>query len=553
MLATSRKRHLLRIVVPAYPAFNIYSSIAKITTALGPVCVASAASELEGWDVEVIDENNLGKYGPRHPAGGADHERLQNDRPADVVGLYGGLTSTIPQLYRIARFYQDQGVVTIAGGQHFAEENMAEALSSGVDYVVRGEAEETIKELLRALTDERPRDEIRGIAFRRDGQTVCTPAREPLAEFDQLPLPDFSLVRYATIRIYPVERIRGCGMECEFCTVKGRPRCASPERLLGQISRLVETVNARHFFIVDDLFGQQREDTIRFCERLRDYQEQVGTRLRITVQIRLDKARDAELLHVMRRAGIAVVAIGFESPIEQDLQAMNKHIRAADMLAYVRTFRKLGFLIHGMFIFGYPTQSGPTFDMPAPERVKHFKRFIHQARIDTVQVLLPVPLPGTAFRRRLETQNRIYPLEVLGWEYYDGSFPLFEPDAPMSAEQMQRSARHIMGYFYRFHYMFLVALEILSFPSVVFFLHNLRQGWARWHRSWRNYLMRFGGWVIMRQWMSQVDRDGFARKLRQARARLVTRRDPAAPRIPIRALAKQADPGREQTVIQRGP
>ena len=57
-------RHRLRIVVPAFPAFNIYSRIAMKTTALGPVCVATAVHEIEGWDAEVIDENNLGRYGP---------------------------------------------------------------------------------------------------------------------------------------------------------------------------------------------------------------------------------------------------------------------------------------------------------------------------------------------------------------------------------------------------------------------------------------------------------------------------------------------------------
>ena len=98
MLDSSKKRHRLRIIIPAYPAFNIYSRIAKGTTALGPVCVASAANEMEGWDVEVIDENNLRRYGPKSPSGGADHEFLQKIRPADVVGLYGGLTSTIPRL-----------------------------------------------------------------------------------------------------------------------------------------------------------------------------------------------------------------------------------------------------------------------------------------------------------------------------------------------------------------------------------------------------------------------------------------------------------------------
>lgn len=89
-MSKDRKRFRLRIIIPAYPAFNIYSYIANKTTALGPVCVASAANEMEGWDVEVIDENNLRRYGPRSDFVGADHEFLQSLRPADVVGFYGG-------------------------------------------------------------------------------------------------------------------------------------------------------------------------------------------------------------------------------------------------------------------------------------------------------------------------------------------------------------------------------------------------------------------------------------------------------------------------------
>ena len=78
MLDTSKKRHRLRIVVPAYPAFNIYSGIAKRTTALGPVCIATVANKLENWDVEVIDENNLRRYGPQESLGGANHQFLQS-------------------------------------------------------------------------------------------------------------------------------------------------------------------------------------------------------------------------------------------------------------------------------------------------------------------------------------------------------------------------------------------------------------------------------------------------------------------------------------------
>lgn len=301
MFSTSQKRYRFRIIIPAYPAFNIYSSIAKKTTALGPVCIASVVNEMEGWDVEVVDENNLRLYGPKSESGGADHQFLQRERPADVVGLYGGLTSTIPRLYKIARFYKEKGVITVAGGQHFVEDNITEALYSSVDYVVIGEGEETIKEILMALEEKRDINQVKGIAYLKGGEVILTEPREPITDFDKLPHPDFSLVRYAKLKLYPVGRIRGCGMDCEFCTVKGKPRCASVERLLEDIQFLLETNDARHFFIVDDLFGQYRDETIRFCNMLRDYQKNVGRRLDLTVQTRLDKAKDSELLSAMRQ------------------------------------------------------------------------------------------------------------------------------------------------------------------------------------------------------------------------------------------------------------
>ena len=85
------RRARLRIICPAYPAFNIYSRVAEVMTAMGPVCVATAVHEVQGWDVEVIDENNY-RRGPEDAAGKPDHRALQQIRPADVVGFYGGFS-----------------------------------------------------------------------------------------------------------------------------------------------------------------------------------------------------------------------------------------------------------------------------------------------------------------------------------------------------------------------------------------------------------------------------------------------------------------------------
>lgn len=76
-------------------------------------------------------------------------------------------------------------------------------------------------------------------------------------------------------------------MDREFCTVKGHPRVDSPERMLEAIRLLVETKGAKHFFVIDDLFGQDREGTLHFCKILKQYQDETSRRLDFVVQIRL--------------------------------------------------------------------------------------------------------------------------------------------------------------------------------------------------------------------------------------------------------------------------
>jgi radical SAM superfamily enzyme YgiQ (UPF0313 family) len=520
-LGPSKQRQRFRVVIPAYPAFNVYSAIARKTSALGPIYVATVASKMAGWTVEVIDENNYRRLGPKDRSGRPDHGMLQKIRHADFVGFYGGLTSTIPRVYELAAFYKSQGVTTIAGGQHFVQENIKEALDNGVDFVVIGEGEETIIELLDALGRDRDPATIAGIAFVRDGRLIQTADRPPLTDFDKLPLPDFSLLRYAKIKVYPISWVRGCGMNCEFCTVKGKARCPAPEYVLEQMAALLERQNARHFFIVDDLFGQNRIATLYLCRLLEEYRKAVGIRMDITVQIRLEKARDTELLQAMRRAGINTIAIGFESPIPEELAAMKKKVKPEEMLAMTRLFHKAGFLVHGMFIFGYPLPAHASLSITTQERVRRFRKFIRKAGIDTVQILLPVPLPGTELTRRLAAQNRILPRDCVGWEYYDGNFPLFQPDEPLTPEEMQTAIRNIMGRFYRFRHVFMIALNILVFPAMVLSLYNIRLGWRKWYRSWRNQLMRFTGWIILRKWTSEFRKGDFSRKLAQAKEQLL--------------------------------
>ncbi len=514
------------MVCPAYPAFNIYSRPARVMTAMGPVCIATTVHDIPGWDAEIIDENNY-RSGIRADDGHPDHEAIQESRPAKVVGLYGGLTSTIPRLLKLAQRYKAMGVMTVAGGAHFVDRNVEPALRGGVDVVVLGEGERTIAELLECIDSDGDLADVKGIAFLRDDEVVITPSREPICDFDELPIPDFSLLRDARMKYYPVSGTRGCCMNCEFCSVKGKPRFATADRMFQQFASIHEKHGGRVFFIVDDLFGQNRAETIRLCNMLRDYQRSRGVRFTITVQIRLDKARDAELLTAMREAGVGILAIGFESPIPQELEAMNKELKPQDMLDLVKLYQKAKFRIHGMFIFGYPMREGHEFHMPADERVKYFRRFLGKAKLDTVQVLQPIPILGTELYDRLDAQNRIFSLDDVGLEYYDGNFPVTIPDAPMTAEQVQAGAHQVMGHFYHPRTLLKLAGSLLAFPAIALRLDSFRAGWSGWKRRWKRNLYRAGGWLLLRQWTSAFRRDGFTRKLRRAEKSLRSRGDQA--------------------------
>lgn len=511
---------LFRMIAPVFPALNIYSRIAGTTTALGPLCVATAARRAPPWQVEVIDENNYRRPGPRDANGLPDHELLQVLRPARCVGFYGGLSSTIPRLYALAAHYRASGAVTVAGGHHFVGDTVREALAHGVDYVVLGEGEETIIELLNVLRNGGDTAGIKGLAFLRDGHLIQTPERPPLENLAAWPAPDFSLLRHAHVSLFPVAWSRGCAMACEFCAVKGRPRALPVENVVRQIAHLHETFGARHIFIVDDLFGQLRAETLRLCRLLRDYRKAVGLRLDLTVQIRLDRATDTELLHAMHEAGVATVCIGFESPIAEELAAMDKRTRADDMRRLARRYHEAGFAVHGMFIFGYPLLKGARFELPIDERIRQFKRFIRQSRMDTIQVLLPVPLPGTELTRRLHAAGRIFSRDDIGWEYYDGNFPLFTPDPPLTPETMQRAVMHIMGRFYRFRSCFAFLINLLLFPAMLTIFWDFASAWGRWQRRWRNTRIRFGGWLTIQRWRAQVRRARFGRSLSPAQTTL---------------------------------
>jgi len=460
-------RPLFRIVIPRMPYPNVFSHIAM--PPIGILHIATAV-KLDGrWDVEVIDEMNWRHGTPRHRLALdsiADHRDLQKRRPAQAVGFYGSLTATVPRLFQLAKFYKNLGLPTVAGGAH-VDALPEEALGEGIGIVVHGEGELTVVDILRAFSRKKKLSDVRGISFvNEDGNISRTEDRKPVCDLNELPIPmlETMVEIRRSISIIPFERTRGCNFNCEFCIVHDRfgpSRAASPKRVASEIEQRVDE-GYRTFFCVDDNFTQGRDSTIELCKMIQDIQKRKKCRLEFTVQVRSSVGRDRELMTALRAAGVNILAIGLESPISEELEGMSKHQTPEQIERDVRNLRNHGFMIHGMFIFGYPLEDTvAAARLTLRERADKYIDFIRRTAIDTIQVMKPVPVPGSRLAQRLKEQGRILPLKLVGWDKYDGSYLTFLPDAGTSAAELQKQATRILQRFYN-------PFNFLRFPILVF-------------------------------------------------------------------------------------
>jgi radical SAM superfamily enzyme YgiQ (UPF0313 family) len=331
--------------------------------------------------------------------------------------------------------------------------------------------------------------------------------RNEMGDLDNLPYPDFGLLRHTRLKVYPIGRTRGCGFNCEFCSVKGGVHSASGRHLFNTVKWLVETRGARRFFIVDDRLEEDLPGTIEF---LRLIAQRYGNSLEFTVQVRLATGDDSELIELMASAGVKTLCIGYESPIEGDLKAMHKGILPAKMLELTRALGKR-FWIHAMFIFGYPTPQ--VSDVNAQQMEWCYKAFIRKMlrvckRGLSIQILKPVPAIGTDLHRRLANEGRLFPLEILPWEYYDGNFVCFMPKN-MTLQELQEIPMGIMRWFYSPLLFPRVCLRIIAFP-----LHYLIRGWLSWRRGWYKDIVRYAGSFLVQRWHREDYSDQLTQSLR---------------------------------------
>ena len=360
---------------------------------------------------------------------------------SDVVCI-STITSTAPKAYSIGKRLKALDIPVIMGGAH--PTFMPDEALDYADFVIRGEGDHSLVELIACLEKGTPAlTGIKGLSYRdKDGRNVHNPSPEFIQDLDSLPLPDFSLVhKWDTSNTYPVSTSRGCPFDCSFCSVIrmfGRKyRFKSVETALTEL-RYAASVSSATKFIVDDNFAANK---MRTREILRGMIAE-GIRTPWAAQVRTDVAGDAELLRLMADSGCHTLHIGFESVNPATLEAYNKKQSRDDIINCIKTVRDHGIHIHGMFVLGADTDDIGT--------IRDTVDFAVKLGIDTVQVLILTPLPGTPLFQDMLQSGRLLHTD---WSKYDVQHVVFRPRL-MSPSTLQIETLRSMGRFYSWKYIF---------------------------------------------------------------------------------------------------
>jgi radical SAM superfamily enzyme YgiQ (UPF0313 family) len=401
------------LVNPPYPVDDFPSP---------PLGLMSLGAYLEsnGYDV-MIDDLVVNSFSRERA------ERIATEFRPGFIGITGA-TMNIKKSLEALSLYREllPGAVTIAGGPHVTFD--AEAVLRDnplLDFVVRGEGELALEELLGAVRGNRDYSKIDGLSFRRGKAIIHNRAREFITDINILPTPDLRLVELGKYRALnlPVNMTtsRGCPHRCIFCSgnrmVGNRVRYFHTERVVDEFQSLAET-GPLQINIADDLFTANRKRCMEICSEIlkrRIIQEW-------TAFARVDTVSE-ELLWLMKKAGCTTLCFGIESGNQEILDRAKKKTNLKMCRDAADISRKTGIRFMAAYILGLPGET--------PETVKRTLEF-SRSLSDAYGYHILAPFPGSEVREKAREYGiRIFTSD---WDLYDAKHPVSEPVGLEAAE-----------------------------------------------------------------------------------------------------------------------
>jgi len=386
-------------IEPKAPNLHIYSQFKLPRLGL---YILSALMKKRGWEADVIYE---------------EKEKIDYSgfECVDLVGI-STITSTAPRAYKIADRIRNTGTPVLMGGPHVTF--LSEEALNHADFVIRGEGENALMSFIDTWEGDRDYSCVPNLSYRVNGKSFHNPKGSVLQELDEIPFPDFGSTYMVDSpkkrQTIPVQTSRGCPYNCEFCSVTGmfgrKYRFRSTQNIIKELHAYNQKRN--HVFFYDDNFAANRKRLKILLEAMINE----NFKFDWSTQVRVDIAKQEDLLKLMYKAGCRVLYIGLESVNPNSLTSMNKNQTFEEIKNAVKVIQKHRIRIHGMFVYGFDDDDWKT--------VQKTIKFAKRTGISSSQFLILTPLPGSQFYKRIVSQGRLI---FKDWSLYDAHHVVFRP------------------------------------------------------------------------------------------------------------------------------
>ncbi|HEY4678529.1 MAG TPA: radical SAM protein [Candidatus Angelobacter sp.] len=345
---------------------------ARIMGELAPVGVLSLAAVLEakGLQPAVVDLNRVYYEWLRDSnIDKADFCSFAGSylaaRDFDFFG-FSTVCSSYPLTLRIAAAVKrahPKSAVVLGGPQASVVDIATMRAYPFIDLVVRGEAEQTLPDLVDALAGNKTLEAIPGITFRNEnGEIVRNPAAPLVADLDALPFPAFHLfpdVRHC--RHFPLELGRGCPFSCTFCSTndffRRNFRLKSPAQMVADMRRVKQTYGINSFELVHDMFTVDRKRVVAFCEALLESKRNDPEDDFIWGCSARTDCVDEELIELMSKAGCRGIFFGIETGSKRMQKIIDKGLELNDSAKRVRSCDKFKINTAVSLMAGFPDET----------------------------------------------------------------------------------------------------------------------------------------------------------------------------------------------------
>ena len=338
---------------------------------------------------------------------------IENDKPDYLVIYDDGfnyltkmcLTNMREAAFKMAEFARGKGIKVIMSGSDAAD-HFEKYLNHGVDFVVIGEGEITLKELITSLEKgDSNFGQIDGIAYKDGDKVTRTTPRQIVKDLDSFPMPAWDLIDIESYKKIWIEShgyfslniatTRGCPFKCNWCAKPiygNRYNSRSPQKVAEEIEYLQQNYDTSYFWMFDDIFGLKPG----WVQDFRDIIKAKGLKFKYKIQSRVDLLLQEDTIEALADSGAETVWVGAESGSQKILDAMDKGTKVEQIFKATKLLKKNGIRPAFFLQFGYLGEEKEDIDKTI--------KMVLELMPEEIGISVSYPLPGTKFYDKVKEQ-----------------------------------------------------------------------------------------------------------------------------------------------------